>query len=156
MLCKCGAVFTVERKIMAAVDNREQSCQDCSIDEIESLRAQLAEAQKQTSRPRCETCGSYLILGGCSRCGAPICCPCCCKIDLLERHLSDAVAAIKAVRDHEHCDARLADVADLLPGYRATMTDEQLTILLMGIAAGHRCAASCFDEYWEKWHKEGK
>ena len=54
----------------------------------ENVQAALAAAQEA----RCEHCGADVYSGppDCPRCGAPNCCPQCCKIDTLERQLAAA------------------------------------------------------------------
>lgn len=48
---------------------------------------------------RCDTCGANTI-DGCVRCGAPQCCPQCCKIDDLERRLNSEDVAHTNTIDH--------------------------------------------------------
>lgn len=48
---------------------------------------------------RCDTCGANTI-DGCMRCGAPQCCPQCCKIDELERRLNSEDVAHTNTIDH--------------------------------------------------------
>ena len=43
---------------------------------------------KVSDTPRCDHCGSHRLTGPCLRCGAPVCCEMCCKIDSLERELA--------------------------------------------------------------------
>jgi len=45
-----------------------------------------------SNTPRCDHCGSHRLTGPCLRCGAPVCCEMCCKIDSLERELAAALA----------------------------------------------------------------
>ena len=48
--------------------------------EIRKLRAELAEANKN----RCDHCGAKINVDGCLPCGAPQCCPSCCRLSFLE------------------------------------------------------------------------
>ena len=56
---------------------------DRAIAYIAALEQQLAAAQKN----RCEHCGATII-NNCPVCGAPQCCPQCCRIDQLEAQLA--------------------------------------------------------------------
>lgn len=57
----------------------------------EGLRSQLEEADTQLAE-RCDHCGAKVYSGppDCPTCGAPICCPQCCRIDTLTRQLAEA------------------------------------------------------------------
>ena len=41
---------------------------------------ELKERIEELERGRCEDCGATLTLDGCVLCGAPVCCPQCCRI----------------------------------------------------------------------------
>lgn len=54
------------------------------------------------TKQTCDTCGTELILDGCSECGAPICCPVCCRETTLEseiERLKEENLRLHAVRD---------------------------------------------------------
>lgn len=59
----------------------------------------------------------------------------------LEKKLTIATAALKEIQEHEHCDARKAPADDLPIGYRILFGENEVVMVCMGIAAGHRCAA---------------
>ena len=72
-------------------------------DERDELR-ERAEAAERSLRNRCEHCGAIGI-EDCGRCGAPNCCPQCCKIDSLERRAEAAEKALSLA-----CETRNAAV----------------------------------------------
>jgi hypothetical protein len=64
------------------------------------------------------------------------------ELEHLRTRVSELEAALERIGDHEHCDARAKSEGDLLPGYRVTMDEPELTTLCVGIAAGHRCCSA--------------
>jgi len=45
------------------------------------------KADEQQKRERCEHCGATLNVSGCVLCGAPVCCPQCCRLQSLADHI---------------------------------------------------------------------
>lgn len=60
--------------------------------EVIADRNQVREELSRAVRNRCEHCGARLNLDGCLICGAPNCCPQCCRIDML-KHEQDLLRA---------------------------------------------------------------
>ena len=74
------------------------------------IKADLAEAKSRIAeleRGRCEHCGATLTLDGCVLCGAPVCCPQCCRIQSLADHIEKLQAAVKELEEYK----RVADEA---------------------------------------------
>ena len=63
-------------------------CLDAA-DRIAELERELAD--------RCETCGAKLNVNGCIVCGAPVCCPSCCREATLEEELAEALVPLTAI-----------------------------------------------------------
>lgn len=59
--------------------------------------AQERDAARAELRNRCDHCGAKTV-DNCYRCGAPQCCPQCCKITKLEGHLDDAVSECERLK----------------------------------------------------------
>ena len=56
---------------------------DSPFDVARDLLVKLASYKNN----RCDDCGATINYGGCGVCGAPSCCPQCCRIDVLERRV---------------------------------------------------------------------
>jgi hypothetical protein len=73
------------------------------------LKSDLRQAEKrieELERGRCEDCGATLTLDGCVLCGAPVCCPQCCRLQSLadrvaelEEHRAPNPGAVGTIRD---------------------------------------------------------
>ena len=63
--------------------------------ECDTLRKRVAELE----RGRCEDCGATLTLDGCVLCGAPVCCPQCCRLQSLADHIEKLQAAVKELEE---------------------------------------------------------
>lgn len=61
------------------------------------IRPGVLELYKKLQHRRCDTCGANTI-DGCTRCGAPQCCPQCCKIDEREATIEELRADLKAFK----------------------------------------------------------
>ncbi len=59
----------------------------------------FVEQAKENAANRCDTCGAKLNLYGCTMCGAPTCCPACCRVTTLELRLEDAEKRAAKVPD---------------------------------------------------------
>ena len=90
----CGAVLPF--------GGLQRRCDRCDMEMM--LHAQLAEtAEKrivELERGRCEDCGATLTLDGCVLCGAPVCCPQCCRIQSLVDHIEKLQAAVLEMAAH--------------------------------------------------------
>lgn len=65
------------------------------------------EQELEFYKDHCAHCDAKLLFGGCLRCGAPVCCPQCCKIDRLTEQkaaLTADNAELRAQRDDPKCD----------------------------------------------------
>lgn len=85
-------------KAAAVIRDRLSGPEGISLDWISDaisakIRPGVEELYRKLQHRRCDTCGANTI-DGCMRCGAPQCCPQCCKIDDLTRELEAANLAL--------------------------------------------------------------
>jgi hypothetical protein len=111
-----------------------RKCDELGLGENVSLRAQLAESVHALSVMTRER-------------------------NTLSDQLSSAESAIRRVRESEHCKTRSLD--NDLPSIclfnekdSVYMSEHGISDWAIGTVDGHRCAASCTDKYWEKYHSK--
>lgn len=79
----------------------------CSDQISAQIRPGVQQLYAKLQRNRCDTCGANTI-DGCTRCGAPQCCPQCCKIDEYERDQATSNEhRLMALKLLSQCDNRL-------------------------------------------------
>ena len=73
------------------------------------------------------------------------------QIPILQAEIKRLRKGMVEIKDHPHCDARLVvDCHDIGVGYFVDCTNDEKEFCMMGIAAGHRCAAEAVKRIMEE------